>query len=67
MRRVLAVLALVATLAGCGLAGSGAAGGAAEVKQAAEAKKTEAKVREQLDEAYKQAADQRQSAEKDGQ
>jgi hypothetical protein len=67
MGRALAVLALAGALAGCGLAGSGAAGGAAEVKEAAEAKKTEARVHEQLDEAFKQAADQRQNAEKEGQ
>jgi hypothetical protein len=67
MGRVLAVLALaLSTLAACGLAGTGAAGAAggnAEVQQAADARKTEERARQEVDQAFKKAAEQRQNAE----
>jgi len=54
------------TLAGCGLgetAVSAAAGASSQAEQAKEALKTEARVKQQLDEAAALAAQQRQAAE----
>lgn len=54
------------TLAGCGLgetAVSAAAGAASQAEQAKEALRTEARVKQQLDEAAAVAAQQRQAAE----
>lgn len=66
MGRVWALLTVFVTLAGCGLAGTGAAGAsgaAAEAQQAAQAKQTEDRVKQQIDAAERQAADQRRAAE----
>ena len=65
-----AIIALTATLAGCGLAETGVAGataGASQVEQARQAKQTEAQVQKQLDAAYQQAADQRRATEAESQ
>jgi len=65
-----AIIALTATLAGCGLAETGVAGaaaGASQAEQARQAKQTEARVQKQLDAAYQQAADQRHAAEAESQ
>jgi hypothetical protein len=64
MHRILAVLAASALLVSCGLAATGAAGATSEVQEAAQAKETEARVRQQLDAAAQAAAEQRQQAEK---
>lgn len=59
-----------AALSGCGLAGTagGAAVGASlEVQQAQQAKQTEARVQQQIQDAQQQAAAQRDQAEKDAQ
>ena len=69
MGRLTALLALVSCLAGCGLAGSGAAataGAASEAQQAAQATQAEARVKQQIDTSYQQAAEQRRAAEPDG-
>ncbi|HKD54614.1 MAG TPA: hypothetical protein VKB72_10390 [Steroidobacteraceae bacterium] len=66
MGRVWALLTLMLTLGGCGLAGTGAAGAsgaAAEAQQAALAKQTEDRVKQQIDSAEQQASDQRRAAE----
>jgi hypothetical protein len=66
MARSLVLLSLVLSLTGCGVAETGAAAAAAGVSKAEEARqglKTEARVREQLDAAAKQAAEQRNAAE----
>jgi hypothetical protein len=65
MARSLVLLTLVLALTGCGVAETGSAAAAAAASQAQEAReglKTEARVREQLDAAMKQHADQRQAA-----
>ncbi len=61
-----ATLVLSATLTGCGLAETGvagAAGAASQVEQAREAKKTEARVQQQVDAAVQLNADRSKSAE----
>jgi hypothetical protein len=66
MARSLVLLTLVLSLTGCGVAETGAAAAAAASAKAREAReglKTEARVREQLDAAMKQSADQRNAAE----
>ena len=66
MRRVWALLTLTMSLAGCGLAGTGApgaAGAAAEAQQARQARHTQEQVKQQIDAAVQQAADQRRDAE----
>ncbi len=63
-------LVLSTTLTGCGLAETGvvgAAGAASQVEQAREAKKTEARVQQQLDAAVQLNADRRKSAEAESQ
>lgn len=68
MIRVIPLLCLALSLSACGVAETGAAaaaGGASEVEQARQAKQTEARVQQQLDAAYQQAAERRQSAESD--
>jgi hypothetical protein len=68
MARSFVILTLVLSLVGCGVAQTGAAAAAAaasNAQQAREGLKTEARVREQLDAATKQAAEQRQAAEAD--
>lgn len=65
MRTSLIVLALFA-LSGCGLAetaATGATGAAAEAQQASEAKKTEDRVKDQVQAAQQQDADRRHAAE----
>ncbi|HWM68479.1 MAG: hypothetical protein QOI59_5272 [Gammaproteobacteria bacterium] len=66
MARSLVLLTLVLSLTGCGVAETGAAAATAATTKAQEAReglKTEARVREQVDAAMKQAADQRNAAE----
>ena len=68
MARSIVLLILVLPLAGCGVADTGASAAAAATSKAQEAReglKTEARVREQLDAAMKQSADQRNAAEAD--
>ena len=66
MAKSLVLVSLTLLLTGCGVAETGAAAaaaGAAKAQEAREGLKTEARVREQLDAANKQAADQRSAAE----
>ena len=66
MKRMLFLFMACLTLAGCGLgetAASAAAGASSEAENAKEALKTEARVKQQLDEAAALAAQQRQAAE----
>jgi hypothetical protein len=66
MTRSLVLLTFVLSLTGCGVAETGTAAAAAATAKAEEAReglKTEARVREQLEAASKQTADQRNSAE----
>jgi hypothetical protein len=68
MARSFVILSFVLALAGCGVAETGAvaaAAGASKAQEAREGLKTEARIREQLDAATKQAADQRNAAEAD--
>jgi predicted dienelactone hydrolase len=70
MGRPWALLAVVTLLGGCDLGGSGAAataGSASAAQQAGEARKSEDRVRQQIDAANRQAAEQRQAVDKDGQ
>jgi hypothetical protein len=70
MVRTLAILTLAGLLGGCGLratGAAGAAGGTSEVQQAAQAKRTEEQVREQINAAQDEAARQRNEAEKQNQ
>jgi uncharacterized protein YceK len=70
MGRVSVLLALLLALSGCGVAETGtaaAAGAASAAQQAQEAKRTEDSVTRQVDAAYKEAADQRRDAERQGQ
>ena len=65
MARSFILLTLVLALTGCGVAETGSVAAAAAASKAQEAReglKTEARVREQLDAAMKQAADQRKAA-----
>jgi hypothetical protein len=66
MARSLVLFGLILSLTGCGVADTGAAAAAAGVSKAEEVRQglqTEARVREQLDAATKQAAEQRNAAE----
>jgi hypothetical protein len=66
MRKSLVLLPLFLALAGCGVAETGAAaaaGGASAVEEARQGRQTEARVQQQLDAAYQQAAEQRKAAE----
>ena len=68
MRSITLLTAAIAvgSLTGCGLAETGAAaaaGGTSQVEQVHEAKNIEARVKQQLDADYQQAADQRRAAE----
>jgi hypothetical protein len=66
MKRMLFMFLACLTLAGCGLgetAVSAAAGASSQAELAKEALKTEARVKQQLDEAAGVAAQQRQAAE----
>jgi hypothetical protein len=67
MERILLVAALALSLAACGMAAPPAAGGAAELKQAQEAKRTEDRVRQQVEDAGRVAEQQRRDAESQGQ
>jgi hypothetical protein len=70
MGRAWAALALLTLLGGCDLGGSGAAataGTASAAQQASEAHKAGERVRQRLDAAGQQAAQQRQAADPDGQ
>jgi hypothetical protein len=65
MARSLVLLSLMLSLTGCGVAETGAAAATEAATKAEEARqglKTEARVREQLDSTFKQAADQRNAA-----
>ena len=65
MAKSLVLVSLTLLLTGCGVAETGAAAaaaGAAKAQEAREGLKTEARVREQLEAASKQAADQRNAA-----
>ena len=69
LRLILPVLALGAS-AGCGLAGTAVAtgaGAAAEVQDAKQAKQTEDRIKQQLDQAQQAAAQQRANGESQGQ
>ena len=69
MWRVLILLGLITSLGGCGLAETGTAAatqGQSAAEQAAQARKTEARVRQEIDAAYQKAAEQRAAAEADG-
>jgi hypothetical protein len=64
--RSLVLLTALLPLAGCGLAETGAtaaAGADSAAQQAAQARQTEAKVRQQIDAAYRQDAARRKAAE----
>jgi len=66
MARSLALLAVVLSLTGCGVAETGAAAAseaAAKAEEARQGLKTEARVRERLDAAVRQEAEQRKAAE----
>jgi hypothetical protein len=70
MKRAWAVLAITLALAGCGVAETGASAGAAAesaAQQAAQARAAQEQVRQQVDAAYREAAEQRRSADTDGQ
>jgi hypothetical protein len=70
MERLWALLVVALPLAGCGVAETGAsAGTAAEsaARQATQAQAAQDQVRQQVDAAYRQAAEQRRAAEADGQ
>jgi hypothetical protein len=70
MERLWVPLAAALPLVGCGVAATGSgAGTAAEtaVQQAAQAQAAQDQVRQQVDAAYRQAAEQRRAAEADGQ
>lgn len=68
--RLLALAAALLTLAGCGLAETGAtaaAGAASASQQAKQARQTEARVRQQIDAAYRQDAARRKAAQAEAQ
>jgi hypothetical protein len=70
MERSWALLLVALPLAGCGVTGTGAAAGAAaesSAQQAAQARAAQDQVRQQIDAAYRQAAEQRHAADADGQ
>jgi hypothetical protein len=69
MERSWALAAMTLALAGCGVAETGAsAGTAAEsaAQQAAQARAPQDQVRQQIDAAYRDAAEQRRAADADG-
>ena len=69
MKRRWALLAMTLALAGCGVAETGASAGAAAesaAQQAAQARAAQDEVRQQVDAAYRGAAEQRRAAEADG-
>jgi len=66
MSRLLVLAPALLLLAGCGLADVGVAGATAAASKAQElkqARQTEARVQQQIDAAYSQAAEQRKAAE----
>jgi hypothetical protein len=70
MERLWALLVVTLPLAGCGVAETGAGASAAAesaAQQAAGARAAQDQVRQQIDAAYRQAAEQRRAAESDGQ
>jgi len=70
MERLWALLLVALPLAGCGIADTGAGAGAAAetaAQQAAQARATQVEVRQQIDAASSQAAEQRRAAEAAGQ
>jgi hypothetical protein len=65
-----AVLAMTVALSGCGVAETGASAAAATesaAQQAAQARAAQDQVRQQIDAAYREAAEQRRAADADGQ
>jgi hypothetical protein len=69
MERSWALLAMTLALAGCGVAGTGVSAGAATesaAQQAAQARAAQDQVRQQIDAAYREAAEQRRAADADG-
>ena len=66
MERFWALLVVALPLAGCGVAGTGVGAGTA-AESAAQAQAAQDQVRQQIDAAYRQAAEQRRAAEADGQ
>ena len=69
MKRCCALLALALVLAGCGVAETGVSAGAATesaAQQAAQALAAQDQVHQQIDDAYREAAEQRRAAEADG-
>jgi hypothetical protein len=70
MGRAWVLIALLWPLASCGLAETGTAtatGAASAAQQAAQAKQTEDRVKQQIDAASRQAAEQRRAADPDAQ
>jgi hypothetical protein len=68
MGRLWPLTALLAPLVGCGLANTGTATGAASAtQQASQSRQTEDRVKQQIDAAYSQAAEQRRAADPDAQ
>jgi hypothetical protein len=70
MGRVWVLLGLLGPLTSCGLAGTGTAtatGAASAAQQASQARQTEERVKQQIDAAYSQAAEQRRAADQDAQ
>ena len=69
MERLWALLLVALPLAGCGIADTGAGAGAAAetaAQQAAQARASQDEVRQQIDAAYREAAEQRRAADADG-
>jgi len=69
MERFSALLAMTLALAGCGAAGTAVSTGAAAesaAQQAAQARAAQDQVRQQIDAAYREAAEQRRAADADG-
>ena len=69
MDRSWALSAITLALAGCGVAETGVSAGAAAEsagQQAAQARAAQDQVRQQIDAAYREAAEQRRAAEADG-
>lgn len=66
LAKSLAIVAVLLTLAGCGLAETGvtaASGGATAAQDAKQAKQTEAKLQQQINAAYQEDAARRKAAE----
>ena len=69
MKWLWALLAMTLSVAGCGVAETGVSAGAATetaAQQAAQAPAAQDQVRQQIDAAYREAAEQRRAAEADG-